>query len=48
MAIEGKDGNPLNEGRVLCNSLLFNRGDLQVDKLPDWAHRSSCRQTSPC
>jgi hypothetical protein len=36
MAIEGKDGNPLNEVRVLCNSLLLNRGNLQVDKLPDW------------
>src|SRR5437870_6912097 len=34
--IEGKDGNPLNEVRVLCNSVLFNHGKLQVDKLPGW------------
>jgi hypothetical protein len=33
---EGKDGNPLNEVRVLCNSLLLNDGRLQVDKLPGW------------
>jgi hypothetical protein len=34
--IEGKDGNPLNEVRVLCNSILFNGGKLQVEKLPGW------------
>lgn len=34
--MEGKDGNPLNEVRVLCNSILLNGGKLQVDKLPGW------------
>ena len=30
--MEGKDGNPLNEVRVLCNSLLNNGGVLAADK----------------
>ena len=30
--MEGKDGNPLNEVRVLCNSLLNNGGVMAADK----------------
>lgn len=30
--MEGKDGNPLNEVRVLCNSLLNNGGLMASDK----------------
>ena len=31
-AIEKKDGNPLNEVRMLCNSILENGGRLAADK----------------
>src|SRR5256885_16834699 len=34
--IGGKAGNPLNEVRVLCTSILLNRGKLQDAKLPEW------------
>ena len=45
--IEGKDGNPLNEVRVLCNSLLFNNGKLQVEKLPGWPNSAVSSLTLP-
>jgi hypothetical protein len=48
--IEGKDGDPSKEVRVLCNSILLNRGNLQGSQggrtLP--ALRSSSRRGSPC
>ena len=31
-ALEKKDGNPLNEVRMICNSLLQTRGVLKEDK----------------
>ena len=30
--MEGKDGNPLNEVRVMCNSMLLHNGVMSADK----------------
>ena len=37
--VEGKDGNPLNEVRILCNSVLLNRGVMA--KSYPWPHASA-------
>ena len=40
-ALEGKDGNPLNEVRMLCTSLLTKKGVLTPDKTIKYRPESS-------
>ena len=43
-ALEGKDGNPLNEVRMLCSSLLTNDGVLAADKTIKYSPETSVLQ----
>jgi hypothetical protein len=38
---EGKDGNPLNEVRMLCGSLMNDNGRLAADKAIKWRPENS-------
>lgn len=40
-AIEGKDGNPLNEVRMLCTSILTNDGVLLADRTIKYEAKAS-------
>ena len=39
--LEGKDGNPLNEVRMICNSILANEGVMTGDKTIKWNPETS-------
>src|SRR5437667_12698845 len=43
--VEGKGGNPLNEVRVLCNAILLNGGELQVERRPGWPRAADGSET---
>ena len=44
---EGKDGNPLNEVRVLCDSLISNDGKLRADNQINLASEKSVLKLHP-
>jgi hypothetical protein len=46
-AVEGKDGNPLNEVRVLATSLMVHDGILTVEKAIRWNPETSVLGLSP-
>ncbi len=46
-AIEGKDGNPCNEVRVLCNSVMQNGCVLEVEKSIKWNPAKSVLKLAP-
>ena len=45
--VEGKDGNPLNEVRVLTTSVLENNGVLTVEKTIKWKSEASVLGLAP-
>src|SRR5437667_10797398 len=46
-SIEGKDGSPLNEVRVLCNWLILTQACLQLVGRPVWPNWASTGTSIP-
>ena len=46
-AVEGKDGNPLNEVRVLATSLMLHDGVVTVEKSIKWKPEASVLGLAP-
>ena len=45
--VEGKDGNPLNEVRMLADSIMENKGVLKADKTIKYTPERSVLQLKP-